>query len=217
MSVRRKENFQNDVFYHIANYSVEKIALFRETEDFQRFLDMLDLFNSEESLGSSRKYQKAKDDKGNEIVEVIAYALVDNHFHLILKQKIDNGIVKFMQRLSTGYAMYFNKKYKRRGGLFRGRFKSKKIDNDDLLKMISYLNLNFQIHKMKLESFKLISSDNLNKKKYFTSEGEYLGRGKIDICQKKYVLNKMTLRKFNNSSKRSIAEVLEGKEFFLED
>ncbi|MEK7140879.1 MAG: hypothetical protein AAB815_03790, partial [Patescibacteria group bacterium] len=54
-----------------------------------------------------------------------------------------SGISKFMQKLSTAYVMYFNKKYKRTGGLFEGKFKSQHLHNDKYLKYIfSYIHLN---------------------------------------------------------------------------
>lgn len=66
-----------------------------------------------------------------------------NHFHFLLTQKEDGGISKFMQKVCTGYVMYYNKKYKRTGSLFEGKFKSRYTDTDKYLKYIfSYIHLN---------------------------------------------------------------------------
>jgi len=76
-------------------------------------------------------------------VEIGAYCLMPNHFHLLTTEKDKNGISKFMQKLCTAYVMYYNKKYRRTGGLFEGKFKSKYLDTNQYLKYIfSYINLN---------------------------------------------------------------------------
>jgi putative transposase len=66
-----------------------------------------------------------------------------NHYHLIIKQAIDGGITQFMQKLGTGYAMYFNKRWDRKGILFEGKFKAKIIESDEYLMHLSrYIHLN---------------------------------------------------------------------------
>jgi len=81
------------------------------------------------------------------LVDVISYCLNSNHFHLLLKERKENGIATFMKKVCTGYAMYFNKKNERSGVLFQGRFKSVRIDsNDHLLHASVYVNCNNQVH-----------------------------------------------------------------------
>lgn len=81
------------------------------------------------------------------LVDIIAYCLNPNHFHLILKENKVGGIPLFMKKVSTGYAMYYNKKNSRSGVLFQGRFKSVHIGSNDLLLYVSaYVNCNSQIH-----------------------------------------------------------------------
>jgi putative transposase len=66
-----------------------------------------------------------------------------NHFHILAKEIIENGISTYMRKLLTAYSMYFNKKYKRTGKLYEGVFKSVHIDKDEYLKYIySYIHLN---------------------------------------------------------------------------
>jgi len=66
-----------------------------------------------------------------------------NHYHILASAKADGGLTKFMQKLATGYSMYFNKKYDRTGTLFEGRFKAKHADSDEYLKyLFSYIHLN---------------------------------------------------------------------------
>ena len=76
-------------------------------------------------------------------VEILAFCFMPNHIHLLLKQIKDDGISKFMRKLGTGYAGYFNKKYDRKGYLFQGRFKSAHIKNEHQLRVIfSYIHTN---------------------------------------------------------------------------
>jgi putative transposase len=59
-----------------------------------------------------------------------------NHIHLLLRQRKDGGITKFMKKLGTGYAMYFNKKHNRMGHLFQGSFRAVHIKNDEQLQTV---------------------------------------------------------------------------------
>jgi len=82
-------------------------------------------------------------DRGETIINIGAYCLMPNHFHILVREKIEGGISKYMLKLLTSYSMYFNKKYKRTGGLFEGKFKSNHVDNDNYLKYLySYIHLN---------------------------------------------------------------------------
>jgi len=64
-------------------------------------------------------------------------------FHLIITQTENGSISKFMQKLATGYAMYYNQKYKRSGSLFEGKFKSEHVNSGRYLKyLFSYIHLN---------------------------------------------------------------------------
>ena len=84
---------------------------------------------------------KEKSDKS--LVDILAYCLIPNHFHLVLRQKSKDGITKFMNRIGTAYSMYFNTKYRHSGVLFQGRFKSVHIDSEQYFRYIfSYIHLN---------------------------------------------------------------------------
>jgi hypothetical protein len=83
------------------------------------------------------------DRQGERLVHMGAYALMPNHFHFVLQETEDKGIARFMQKLLTGYTMYFNKRYERSGPLFSGVFKSKHVDDDRYFRhLISYVHLN---------------------------------------------------------------------------
>lgn len=162
----RKTPFVNNEYYHLYNRGVDKREVFSVNNDFLHFLDGLKEFNRLEPIGSlyENSFRKGKDiplgSKASKLVDIIAYCINPNHFHLILKQNLDRGIEKFMQRLGTSYTKYFNNKNKRTGSLFQDKFKSKHIDsNEYLLYLSAYVNLNNKIHdipenKMSISSIK---------------------------------------------------------------
>jgi len=76
------------------------------------------------------------------LVEILAFCLMPNHFHLLIRQLKDDGISRFMRKLG-GYATYLNKKYKRSGHLYQGRFKAVHVESDDQLKnTLAYIHTN---------------------------------------------------------------------------
>src|SRR3989339_312347 len=128
-------------YYHIYNRGVEKREIFSDKEDYSHFLKLLYICNSIKSI-TLREIGK-NFDRENTIVDIGAYCLMPNHFHLLCHEKIENGISLFMKKLLTAYAMYFNKKYERSGVLFQGRFKSEHASTDKYLKYLyAYIHLN---------------------------------------------------------------------------
>jgi REP element-mobilizing transposase RayT len=142
---QRKVTFAIGEFYHIYNRGNSKQVIFRDDHDYKRFQQLLYVMNSDQSV-TFRLIEKDTMfvyDRGQKQVGIGAYCLMPNHFHLLLTPTAENGIQFFMQKLSTAYSMYFNKKYERTGGLFEGRFKSEHADSDEYLKyLFSYIHLN---------------------------------------------------------------------------
>lgn len=156
-----REPFQNEEYYHIYNRGTDKRRIFMSQYDINRFLKCMDVFNSIEPVGSLWLYNLGDEQKkkAKKLVDIIAYCLNPNHYHFILKQNTDGGITEFMKRLNGGYTMYFNLKSKRSGSLFQGRFKSKHIgDNDYLLRVSAYVNLNDRVHQLRGSTSQLRSS-----------------------------------------------------------
>ena len=120
----RKVPFVEGEFYHIFNRGVDKRNVFEDDFDFQRFMQSMDEFNTIEPIGSiyENRYRKnklelrhsmSKSSQSEKLVNFICYCLNPNHYHFILEQLVENGIVKFMQKLGNGYTKYFNEKNKR--------------------------------------------------------------------------------------------------------
>jgi putative transposase len=144
----RKEKLENNEIYHIYNRGVEKRNLFCDKKDYYRFIHNLFEFNDKKPVLNVGYYfennlEPVQIKPRKLLVEILAFCLMPNHFHLLLRQKVDNGITTFMRKLGTGYTNYFNQKHTRVGPLFQGAFKSKRIKNQiQLLYIPHYIHLN---------------------------------------------------------------------------
>ncbi len=150
----RKDPFITGEYYHIYNRGIDKRIIFKLKRDYERFVMLLYVANSNKSFNlsdllSEKKFNKNFEeimflDKGDPLVSIGAWCLMPNHFHLLIRQEVDGGITKFMKKLGTAYSMFFNIKYQRTGSLFGGLFKSKLIGNDDnyMRQLFVYIHLN---------------------------------------------------------------------------
>jgi len=159
MSIRKTE-FVPGEYYHIYNRGNSKQKIFLDDQDCERFLKLLYLYNSKISIDFREDIVKKKInawdfEKGDSIVNIGAWVLMPNHFHIYLSPKQmpealplatmtdKNAVTNFMHRVCTSFAGYFNAKYKRTGSLFEGKFKSIHIENDVQAKyLFSYIHLN---------------------------------------------------------------------------
>lgn len=136
ISKNRREFIEGNV-YHVLNRGVDKRTIFMDKRDYSRF--MYDLFEFND-ITRPPKYSDiaspitnpvtTEHKKRSLLVEVLSFVLMPNHYHLLLLQKTENGIPLFMKKLNMGYAKYFNDKYKRKGALFEGRYKSIEVTNE---------------------------------------------------------------------------------------
>lgn len=148
--MRRKFAFSVDEFYHIYNRGTDKRVIFTDIYDHNRFALLLHLCNSATQVDISNKLREGQSfaeliniDVSDRLVDIGAYCLMPNHFHLIVREKQAGGISRFMKKLLTAYSMYFNKKHKRTGSLFEGPFKARHADTDEYLKyLFAYIHLN---------------------------------------------------------------------------
>lgn len=203
--MRRKVNFAIGEFYHIYNRGVDKRQIFSGIDDIKRFFQSMEEFNTVNAIGSiyENSFLKKKTLGGetSKLVNFVCYCLNRNHYHFILEQVLDGGIERFMQKIGTGYTMYFNNKYKRTGSLFQGIFKSSHINsNEYLLHVSAYVNLNNRVHKM---------DDNLN----CNSWGEYTLKGKNNFCKKDIVLGQFNSSDdYKSFAESSLVDMLKRKE-----
>lgn len=148
----RKDPFITGEYYHLFNRGIDKRNIFKSTYDYERFIMLLYIANSDGQLRLdnliNHSHKSFKEimilDKGKSLVSIGAWCLMTNHFHILVRQEVDGGISKFMKKLGTGYSMFFNIKYQRQGALFGGPFKSRCIKTDDnyMRQLFAYIHLN---------------------------------------------------------------------------
>lgn len=141
-------------YYHIFNRGVNKQLIFHEAIDWARFLFLILYFQSPvtfQNIGRPTKEfvkHSVFNINNDEIikkrhVELVAFCLMPNHFHLIVKEVEEGGISQYMQRILNSYTKYFNTKYKKSGHLFQGPYKAVHIkNNEQLLYLSAYIHRN---------------------------------------------------------------------------
>jgi len=205
MSARTLQ-FDEGEYYHICNHGVEGRDLVMGQDDRDRFMLGLVAFNDTETIGSLYEQSFRKKKKRKPLVDVIAYCLNPNHFHLLLSPLAEHGLQKYLHRLCTAYAMYFNEKYKRKGRLFQGKFRARHIsNNDDLLYTSVYVSRNNEVHQIRGVASKLVRS----------SWPEYMGQIKRgnEICKKDIIFDQFeNINRLKIYADESLALMRENKE-----
>lgn len=172
-------NFYKDGFYHIFNRGSEKRLIFEDDYDRGHFIKTLAYY---QQVGvdprlSIRNF-KIKDRQPPYLFEIVAFCLMPNHFHLLLKENGDNISIG-IGRILNSYARYYNTRHQRIGPLFQGRFKSVEVQsNEQLLHVSRYIMLNPVTGKMVDDP-----SDYP-----WSSYNDYLNKGQYQICSNKEVV-----------------------------
>lgn len=216
LSIMRKTPLVTGEFYHIYNRGVDKRNIFFDNSDKLRFFKSMHCFNTVKPIGSlfENNFRKEKS-KEKPLIRFVAYCLLENHFHFLIEQMVDNGISQYMKRLLGGYTWYFNNRHKRWGALFQGAFKSKHIDsNETLLHISAYVNLN--------DKQKMSLGDRTAKLSCFSSWHEYGGEGDeqklLPICDgKDTVLDQFKSAKlYKDFALSAFDMIIENKEKYKE-
>ncbi len=148
-----RPTFVNSEVYHIYSRGVEKRNIFTSDKDRFRFVyDIFEFNDKAPALNTGYHLNLSKSDFNRlnrlrrpreSLVETLCFCLMPNHYHLLLRQKVENGITEFMRKLGTGYTNYFNAKYDRVGPLFQGKFKAVHVHKEPhLLYLPHYIHLN---------------------------------------------------------------------------
>lgn len=133
--------------YHVFNRGVDKRTVFHDVEDYLRFYESLFWFNNADPVVNLSFAKKQDYTNVDRLVAIEAYALVDNHFHLIIEQLVEDGVSMFMKRISAGYTGYYNEKYERSGSLFQGKYKRVHIESDQQFNyLLAYVHNNYLVH-----------------------------------------------------------------------
>jgi len=145
--------------YHVLNRGVDKRKIFMDDKDYLRFIHDLFEFNDEQKVVDSSYYFNIRDVRRHEmsnterrprklLVDVLAFCLMPNHYHLLLSARVKNGISLFMKKLNGGYVKYFNARHERTGTLFERRYKSVAIGSQ-----AHFIHLPYYIHLNPLDLF----------------------------------------------------------------
>lgn len=172
------KEYEEGGYYHVYNRGVEKREIFLDEEDYHTFIGYLKTYltpidlrgltlkdEAGRTVSPSRKLNNYAEE-----IQLIAYCLMPNHFHLMLRQATEKGMAKFIQSILTKYVRYFNKKYSRVGGLFQGVYKTVHIKSEE-----QFTYLTKYIHRNPLPDNPTRSHlEGLREYKY-SSYGNYLG------------------------------------------
>ena len=134
------KNSIKDSYYHLYTRGISKQNIFQDELDYRFFLSLFERYLSNEiDSGISKNLQHKLDDA----IEVLAYCLMPNHFHLLVYQIKENGINMLMHEITTSYGRYFNSKYNRKEPLFESHYKASHIvSNNYLLRISRYIHRN---------------------------------------------------------------------------
>lgn len=160
--------------HHVMIRGIEGLQIFRDNQDREDFISRL-----RQLVGKTG-------------TKILAWVLMDNHVHLLMFSG-HQGISKFMRRLLTGYAINFNRKYRRVGHLFQNRYKSIVCEEDPyLLELVRYIHLN------PLRASLVKNIEELGRYPW-SGHGVLIGRKRNDWQEREYVL-----RQFSGESGRAI-------------
>lgn len=139
--------------YHVYNRGINKQPTFTTRREYQRAILAIEFYrvsNPPIRLSKFLELEKERQkeiieviEQAEELVQIICFCLMPNHFHLLVKQKIEDGISKFLGNFQNSYTRYFNTRNGRDGSLFLDQFKAKRIETDEQFIHVSrYIHLN---------------------------------------------------------------------------
>ncbi len=175
---------------HVCNRGIEKRKIFLDRKDHERFVKNLFLLNNKSGKIRTEKniFTITKDlPKQNKLVEVLKWSLLPNHYHILLYENVEGGILEFTKRLGNAYTKYFNIKNKGRSGyVFQNRAKIIPINKQE---QFLYIPFYIDINPLDLifSDKKNISASGAKKAIYFlknyewSSYRDYFGEGDKSI------------------------------------
>lgn len=144
---KRSTIFANGEIYHLLNRSLDNSPILKNKSDLIRFIEAMKYYLSIDPPVKYSVYRKMKTnfiiDYTKTLIDILAYCIMPNHFHLLVIQNIDNGVPKYIQKLVSSFSHYYNIRNNRCGTLFQGSFKAIRIYNEEqLLHVTRYIHLN---------------------------------------------------------------------------
>jgi len=205
------KEYKENAYYHIYNRGVDKKIIFSDKTDYKKFLGYLKFYLTPFNLrGQTLQVSPSKILKNyTENIDLLAYCLMPNHFHLLIYQADFLSIASFMQSLCTKYSIYFNKKSGRSGPLFQGRYRAVEVVSEEqLIYLTKYIHRNpFDI--LPARPARRPGRTDLAGYKY-SSYGNYLKK-----YSQSWVKTSEVLSLFCNSSYQEFVEETEDKDIIL--
>ena len=179
--------------YHVFNRSAAGVPMFKQRKDYERAIQLVKYYRhrdlplrfslySRMSKENKQVYEETILAKRRHCVEILAFCIMPNHVHFLLRPVCDGGISLFMTNLQHSYSKYFNTKYQRYGGLFQAMFKAVRIESEEQLLHVSrYIHLNpvtaYIITPKELDAYP------------WSSFGEYIENSEETLIHKAPIMN----------------------------
>lgn len=190
----RRTAFATGEIYHVFNRGVNKQSIFWDDRDYARSMDSMVYYSFTNPqirysyLNRLLVEERAKvwaglRTKHQMLVDLIAFVLMPNHYHMLVKQRVDHGLSKFLGNWQNSYGKYVNTRHQRVGPLFQGRFKAVRIaTNAQLLHVSRYIHIN-------PHTASIVQSASELEQYPWSSLPEYMGTAELTVCQKEIILN----------------------------
>jgi len=220
MNHRDYKEFAPDNYYHIYNRGNGRQNIFCDGQDYFNFLKRLNIVLGKETRAPLVREVRSQgaplslrlNPLPKEAFSLLAYCLMPNHFHFLIRQNSEVSVSKLISKISTSYSMYFNRKYNHVGHVFQDRFKAVVVDSDSYLSWLSaYIHQNPKV-----------AGEVKDLKDYaWSSYRDYLGIRNRVLCDKKIILEKFEnntkdYRNFVDDSYDLIKEKKSSEEIFLD-
>lgn len=186
--------------YHVLNRGVNHQPIFIDKRDYQRALEILFFYQfvkppvrfsfcNRLSIIERENMLREMQQKYQKLVDIISFCFMPNHFHILLRQSVENGTSKFLANFQNSFTRYLNVRLGRSGHLFQGQFKAVRITNDEQL-----LHTSRYIHINPYTSYVVKKIEDL--KTYpWSSLSEYLEEKRKKFCETQIILSHFSSRK----------------------
>ena len=147
----RKLPIINDEYYHIYNRGFNKKPIFISNNDYQRALETIRYYQFSTPSFKYSILNRLTIQQKNKLlqqlvstqIDILAFCFMPNHFHFLIKQISDDGILKSISKFSNSYSKYFNTLHEKNGPVFDSRFKAVRVtSNEQMLHLSRYIHLN---------------------------------------------------------------------------
>ncbi len=194
----------NEEIYHVFNRGIDHRPTFTDLKEHERIMEIIKFYRFvSPPVKLSRFLTTTKElktkfleqtEKSGQLIDIVSFSLMPNHFHFLLKQKTNKGIANFISQLENSYTRYFNTKHERVGPLFLDQFKAVRIETDEQL-----IHVSRYIHLNPYSSYVIKTIKDLELYPW-SSFSEFIKQTQEEICDKNIVLslfkNKEAYKKF---------------------